>query len=87
MCFAGVRTSKNGYDGLVEVAAVAYRKFNPNQQRDVVIQSLEKAFPRPILNLASFVLFLFFIFFPVISLLLFAEALLDHLMHKPSTFP
>ncbi|CDP03682.1 unnamed protein product [Coffea canephora] len=48
----GLRSSKSGYDGLVEAAGVAYRKFNSSQQQDLIIQTLEKAFPRPILSAA-----------------------------------
>ncbi|XP_071920208.1 beta-carotene isomerase D27, chloroplastic-like isoform X2 [Coffea arabica] len=46
----GLRSRKSGYDGLVEAAGVAYRKFNSSQQQDLIIQTLEKAFPRPILS-------------------------------------
>ena len=43
----------SGYESLVEAARVASQKFNPIQQREVVIKALERAFPRPILYLVS----------------------------------
>lgn len=51
--FTGLRNSKSGYESLVEAARVASQNFNPIQQREVVIHALERAFPRPILSLAS----------------------------------
>lgn len=47
----GLRNSKSGYESLVEAARMASRKFNPIQQREIVIQALQRAFPRPILSL------------------------------------
>ncbi|KAI3449701.1 hypothetical protein Pfo_006366 [Paulownia fortunei] len=47
----GLRSKKSGYDGLVEAATMASRRFTPIQQSQVVIQTLETAFPRPILSL------------------------------------
>ncbi|KAL4604684.1 hypothetical protein ACB092_10G207800 [Castanea dentata] len=47
----GLRNSMSGYESLVEAARVASQKFNPIQQREVVIDALERAFPRPILYL------------------------------------
>lgn len=51
--FAGVINNKSGYEGLVEAANVAKHKFSPVQQQEVVIQALDKAFPKPILDLVS----------------------------------
>lgn len=51
--FVGVRNSKSGYESLVEAATVASQKFNLIQQREVTIQALDKAFPKPILSLVS----------------------------------
>ncbi|KAK9281248.1 hypothetical protein L1049_004144 [Liquidambar formosana] len=50
--YTGLRNSKSGYESLVEAARVVSRNFNPIQQRELVIQALDKAFPRPILSLA-----------------------------------
>ncbi|KAI4301182.1 hypothetical protein L6164_034487 [Bauhinia variegata] len=47
----GLRNSKSGYESLVEAARAASQNFNPVQQKQVVIQALDKAFPRPILTL------------------------------------
>ncbi|KAF8006428.1 hypothetical protein BT93_K0659 [Corymbia citriodora subsp. variegata] len=47
----GIRNKKSGYDGLVEAASAGYRSFNPTEQRDLVISALDRAFPRPILNM------------------------------------
>ncbi|XP_062085148.1 beta-carotene isomerase D27, chloroplastic isoform X2 [Humulus lupulus] len=47
----GLRNSKSGYDSLVEAATAASKSFGPSKQRELVIQALEKAFPRPILSL------------------------------------
>nr|POE97518.1 beta-carotene isomerase d27, chloroplastic [Quercus suber] len=49
----GLRNGMSGYESLVEAARVASQKFNPIQQREVVIEALERAFPRPILYLIS----------------------------------
>ncbi|CAI9107738.1 OLC1v1007173C1 [Oldenlandia corymbosa var. corymbosa] len=53
---AGTISKRNGYDGLVEAAGAVYRKFTPTEQGNVVIQTLEKAFPRPILSLIKLLL-------------------------------
>jgi hypothetical protein len=52
----------SGYESLVEAARVASQKFNPIQQREVVIQALEKAFPRPILSLVKSIYLLCFFY-------------------------
>ncbi|XP_024018803.1 beta-carotene isomerase D27, chloroplastic [Morus notabilis] len=47
----GLRNSKSGYESLVEAATAVSRNFDATKQRELVIQALEKAFPRPILSL------------------------------------
>ncbi|XP_019454591.1 PREDICTED: beta-carotene isomerase D27, chloroplastic-like isoform X2 [Lupinus angustifolius] len=47
----GFSNNKSGYESLTEAAIMASQKLNPIQQREVVIESLYKAFPRPILSL------------------------------------
>ncbi|KAI6674808.1 hypothetical protein NL676_002714 [Syzygium grande] len=47
----GIRNKKSGYEGLVEAASAVYRSFNPTEHRELVISALERAFPRPILNM------------------------------------
>ncbi|KAL8548140.1 hypothetical protein ACS0TY_007451 [Phlomoides rotata] len=47
----GLRSGRKGYDGLVEAATMASRRFNPIQQRQLVIQTLQLAIPSPILFL------------------------------------
>ncbi|KAI9180643.1 hypothetical protein LWI28_006882 [Acer negundo] len=47
----GLRNSKSGYESLVEAATAVSRNSNTNQQRELVIQALDKAFPTPILSL------------------------------------
>ncbi|KAJ1433124.1 putative beta-carotene isomerase D27, chloroplastic [Sesbania bispinosa] len=47
----GLSNSKSGYESLVEATIMAKQKFNPIQQREVVIQALHRAFPKPILSL------------------------------------
>ncbi|EXB26555.1 hypothetical protein L484_012546 [Morus notabilis] len=49
----GLRNSKSGYESLVEAATAVSRNFDATKQRELVIQALEKAFPRPILSLAN----------------------------------
>lgn len=49
----GFRSNKNGYEGLVEATTMARQHFSPEKQRELVIQALDKAFPKPILSLAS----------------------------------
>ncbi|WOH01722.1 hypothetical protein DCAR_0521107 [Daucus carota subsp. sativus] len=52
----GFKSSKKGYDGLVEATTAARQHFSPDQQRQLVIQALDKAFPKPILSLIRTVL-------------------------------
>lgn len=51
--YAGIKNNKGGYEGMVEAAKAVSRNFNQTQQCGIVIQALEKAFPRPILTAAS----------------------------------
>ncbi|XP_015891384.3 beta-carotene isomerase D27, chloroplastic [Ziziphus jujuba] len=52
----GLMNRKSGYESLVEAASMAARNFGPLKQHEVVIQALEKAFPRPILSLIKMLL-------------------------------
>ncbi|XP_077243033.1 beta-carotene isomerase D27-like protein [Tasmannia lanceolata] len=45
----GIMNNKEGYESLIEAATVVARNFNPNKQQDLVIEALDKAFPKPIL--------------------------------------
>ncbi|KAL1329707.1 beta-carotene isomerase D27, chloroplastic [Arachis hypogaea] len=47
----GHSNGKSGYESLVEAAMVAYKEFDSNEQKEVIIQALDRAFPRPILML------------------------------------
>ncbi|XP_022898222.1 beta-carotene isomerase D27, chloroplastic-like isoform X2 [Olea europaea var. sylvestris] len=47
----GFRSSKGGYDGFVEAATMATKLFSPTEQQKIVNQTLDMAFPRPILNM------------------------------------
>lgn len=58
--YAGIKNNKGGYEGMVEAAKAVLRNFDQAQQRAIVIQALERAFPRPILTMASS--FSFFLF-------------------------
>lgn len=51
--YAGLRNSKSGYESLVEAATVASQNFSPIQQHQLVIEALERAFPKPMLLLVS----------------------------------
>ncbi|KGN61698.1 beta-carotene isomerase D27, chloroplastic [Cucumis sativus] len=48
---SGWRSKKSGYESLVEVTTMASRNFNHIKQKEVVIQALGMAFPKPILSL------------------------------------
>ncbi|KAJ9172023.1 hypothetical protein P3X46_015313 [Hevea brasiliensis] len=52
----GFRNSKTGYESLVQAAMDASQKFNLIQQRELVLQALDSAFPRSILHLIKTVL-------------------------------
>ncbi|KAG6430325.1 hypothetical protein SASPL_108390 [Salvia splendens] len=48
-----MRSGKEGYEGLVEAATMASRRFNPIQQKGVVIDTLKAALPAPLLLLVK----------------------------------
>ncbi|XP_014495686.1 beta-carotene isomerase D27, chloroplastic [Vigna radiata var. radiata] len=52
----GLSNNKSGYESLVEAATVAKHKFDPIEQQEVIIQALDRAFPRPILSFIKTVL-------------------------------
>ncbi|KAJ1416330.1 Methylpurine-DNA glycosylase [Sesbania bispinosa] len=52
---SGLGNSTIGYESLVEATIMAKHKLNPIQQREVAIQALHIAFPKPILSLVSLV--------------------------------
>ncbi|CAL2280746.1 unnamed protein product [Prunus armeniaca] len=52
----GLKNNKSGFESLVEAATAASRKFNPAKQRELVIQSLDSAFPKPIFSLLRAIL-------------------------------
>ncbi|KAM1357031.1 hypothetical protein ACFX13_031800 [Malus domestica] len=51
-----LRNNKSGYESLVEAATVASRKFNPEKQRELVLQALDTAFPKPVFSLLRTIL-------------------------------
>ncbi|GLT42411.1 hypothetical protein SLA2020_164120 [Shorea laevis] len=53
---AGLRSRKSGYESLVETATMVSRMFDPEKQRELVVQSLEKAIPRIILSMIRMLL-------------------------------
>ncbi|BFG43075.1 beta-carotene isomerase D27 chloroplastic [Prunus yedoensis var. nudiflora] len=52
----GLKNNKSGFESLVEAATAASRKFNPAKQRELVIQALDSAFPKPIFSLLRAIL-------------------------------
>jgi beta-carotene isomerase len=73
---AGISNNKSGFDSLVEAATVASQKFNTIQQQEVILDALDRAFPKPILSVVSSILFLFshvFLKFEIINKLLLAN--------------
>ncbi|KAM1001389.1 hypothetical protein ACFX15_007581 [Malus domestica] len=52
----GLRNNKSGYESLVKAATVASRKFNPAKQRELVLQALDTAFPKPVFSLLRTIL-------------------------------
>ncbi|XP_049407998.1 beta-carotene isomerase D27, chloroplastic [Solanum stenotomum] len=52
----GLRNKKSGYEGFVEAARVVYMNFNSTHQANIVIESLQRAFPKPILSLVKMLL-------------------------------
>lgn len=53
---AGVESRKKGYEGLVDIAAMASRVLNPEKQHKIVVQALEKAIPSIILSMIKVML-------------------------------
>ncbi|KAH7652280.1 Beta-carotene isomerase protein [Dioscorea alata] len=49
----GMRSEKEGYEGLIEASSMVAKNFGSKGQQDLVIQALHKAFPSLILNMAS----------------------------------
>ncbi|KAB5557497.1 hypothetical protein DKX38_008406 [Salix brachista] len=49
----GLRNGKRGYESLTQTATDTWQRFSPIQQHGLVLQSLDRAIPRPILNMAS----------------------------------
>ncbi|KAJ1385531.1 hypothetical protein SESBI_41596 [Sesbania bispinosa] len=47
----GLSNSKSGYESLVEAATVVSQKLSPIQQQQVINQTLDRAFPKPILSM------------------------------------
>ncbi|KAK6164613.1 hypothetical protein DH2020_001477 [Rehmannia glutinosa] len=43
---SGVKSNKSGYDGLVETTKMVYAKFTPIQQRQLLLETLDKAVPK-----------------------------------------
>jgi beta-carotene isomerase len=73
---AGISNNKSGFDSLVEAATMASQKFNTIQQQEVILDALDRAFPKPILSLVSSIHFLFshvFLKFEIINKLLLAN--------------
>ncbi|XP_050237398.1 beta-carotene isomerase D27, chloroplastic [Mercurialis annua] len=52
----GLRNKKSGYESLVQAAMDASQKFKLTHQRELVLEALDKAIPRPILDLIKMVL-------------------------------
>lgn len=50
---AGMRSEKEGYEGLIEASSMVAKNFGSKGQQDLVIQALHKAFPSLLLNMAS----------------------------------
>ncbi|KAI5589745.1 hypothetical protein BDE02_05G182500 [Populus trichocarpa] len=52
----GLRNSKRGYESLAQTATDTWQKFSPIQQHGLVLQSLNRAIPRLILNMIKIML-------------------------------
>lgn len=52
----GLKSDKTGYDSLVEAATVVSQRFDKEKQRELVMQTLDNAFPKPILSFIRTVL-------------------------------
>ncbi|KAK6164612.1 hypothetical protein DH2020_001476 [Rehmannia glutinosa] len=50
----GVTSNKSGFDGLIDTTTMVYSQFTPIQQRQLLLETLEKAFPKRIRDVASF---------------------------------
>ena len=51
--YAGLKSRKSGYESLLEATSMMSKKFNPNIQQELVIQTLDSAIPKIILKMAS----------------------------------
>ncbi|KAF5930448.1 hypothetical protein HYC85_031321 [Camellia sinensis] len=49
----GLRNNKSGYEGLVEASRMALRKYDPIRQRQIAMKAIVKAFPTPMVAMAS----------------------------------
>ncbi|KAK9140093.1 hypothetical protein Scep_009774 [Stephania cephalantha] len=49
----GIKKEKSGYDGLVEAAIFVSQMFSTKKQQELVVETLERAIPWPILSMAS----------------------------------
>ncbi|KAK9139563.1 hypothetical protein Scep_009244 [Stephania cephalantha] len=47
----GIKTEKSGYDGLVEAAIFVTQMFSTKKQQELVVETLERAIPWPILSM------------------------------------
>ncbi|KAL5702157.1 beta-carotene isomerase [Ranunculus cassubicifolius] len=47
----GMKSEKNGYDSLMEAATAVSQQFDKTKQRELIAETLDKAFPKPILDL------------------------------------
>lgn len=54
-CFfcVGFRNDKTGYESLVEAATALSKNYDPTKQQELVLLALDKAFPKPVMSLAS----------------------------------
>lgn len=51
--FSGMTNKKEGYENIVAAAIMISKKFDTKSQQDLVIKSLQEAFPLAILTMAS----------------------------------
>ncbi|KAF6161797.1 hypothetical protein GIB67_008558 [Kingdonia uniflora] len=58
---AGVKSTRSGYESLIDAASAVSQKFKTDKQQKIVVQTLQQAIPRPILLLASCLPFCFLI--------------------------
>ncbi|KAM0936620.1 putative beta-carotene isomerase [Dioscorea sansibarensis] len=52
----GMRSEKEGYEGLIEASSMVAKNFGSKGQQDLVIQALHKAFPSLLLNMIRVIL-------------------------------